>query len=163
MAQPPKILQYTSDKESLRKWSISGFPSMLSKECPFALQTHMGHLTSAHGQTALGVLYLVECVSSGSVMEFCRVWYLSLTKNFTVFSLKFFKSLPFFLCSHRFMQLAPPYYFSNLPPSESKDILQQVINHLAPISTVKKDQKPGKEKMCEECPEAAAEPRCVIQ
>ncbi|KAM9068859.1 putative pre-mRNA-splicing factor ATP-dependent RNA helicase DHX32 [Sarcophilus harrisii] len=62
-----------------------------------------------------------------------------------------------------FMQLAPPYYFSNLPPSESKDILQQVINHLAPISTVKKDQKPGKEKMCEECPEAAAEPRCVIQ
>ncbi|XP_051838648.1 putative pre-mRNA-splicing factor ATP-dependent RNA helicase DHX32 [Antechinus flavipes] len=62
-----------------------------------------------------------------------------------------------------FMQLAPPYYFSNLPPSESKDILQQVIDHLSPISTVKKDQKPGKEKMCEECPEAAAEPRCVIQ
>ncbi|XP_036590067.1 putative pre-mRNA-splicing factor ATP-dependent RNA helicase DHX32 isoform X2 [Trichosurus vulpecula] len=62
-----------------------------------------------------------------------------------------------------FMQLAPPYYFSNLPPSESKDILQQVINHFSPISTMKKEQKTSKDKMCEECPEASAEPRCVIQ
>ncbi|XP_068957827.1 putative pre-mRNA-splicing factor ATP-dependent RNA helicase DHX32 isoform X3 [Petaurus breviceps papuanus] len=62
-----------------------------------------------------------------------------------------------------FMQLAPPYYFSNLPPSESKDILQQVINHFSPISTMKKEEKTSKDKICEECPEASAEPRCVIQ
>ncbi|XP_043845919.1 putative pre-mRNA-splicing factor ATP-dependent RNA helicase DHX32 isoform X2 [Dromiciops gliroides] len=62
-----------------------------------------------------------------------------------------------------FTQLAPPYYFSNLPPSENKDILQQVINHLSPISTVKKEQKTSKDKLCEECPEASGEPRCVIQ
>ncbi|XP_072485133.1 putative pre-mRNA-splicing factor ATP-dependent RNA helicase DHX32 isoform X1 [Notamacropus eugenii] len=62
-----------------------------------------------------------------------------------------------------FMQLAPPYYFSNLPPSESKDILQQVINHFSPISTMKKELKSSKEKICEECPETSAEPRCVIQ
>ncbi|XP_001367714.1 putative pre-mRNA-splicing factor ATP-dependent RNA helicase DHX32 [Monodelphis domestica] len=61
-----------------------------------------------------------------------------------------------------FMELAPQYFFSNLPPSESKDILQQVINHLAPIPTTKKEQK-NKEKLCEECPEASAEARCVIQ
>ncbi|XP_074088296.1 putative pre-mRNA-splicing factor ATP-dependent RNA helicase DHX32 isoform X2 [Macrotis lagotis] len=58
-----------------------------------------------------------------------------------------------------FMQLAPPYYFSNLPPSESKDILQQVINHFSPISTTKKEQKTSKDQLCE----APAEPRCVIQ
>ncbi|XP_057590144.1 putative pre-mRNA-splicing factor ATP-dependent RNA helicase DHX32 isoform X3 [Hippopotamus amphibius kiboko] len=56
-----------------------------------------------------------------------------------------------------FMQLAPQYYFSNLPPSESKDILQQVMDHLSPISTVKKEQK-----MCEKCPETT-EQRCTIQ
>ncbi|TEA25980.1 hypothetical protein DBR06_SOUSAS3210026 [Sousa chinensis] len=56
-----------------------------------------------------------------------------------------------------FMQLAPQYYFSNLPPSESKDILQQVMDHLSPISTMKKEQK-----MCEKCPETT-EQRCTIQ
>ncbi|XP_061040339.1 putative pre-mRNA-splicing factor ATP-dependent RNA helicase DHX32 isoform X2 [Eubalaena glacialis] len=56
-----------------------------------------------------------------------------------------------------FMQLAPQYYFSNLPPSESKDILQQVMDHLSPISTMKKEQK-----MCENCPETT-EQRCTIQ
>ena len=55
------------------------------------------------------------------------------------------------------MQLAPQYYFSNLPPSESKDILQQVMDHLSPISTMKKEQK-----MCENCPETT-EQRCTIQ
>ncbi|XP_059954400.1 putative pre-mRNA-splicing factor ATP-dependent RNA helicase DHX32 isoform X2 [Mesoplodon densirostris] len=56
-----------------------------------------------------------------------------------------------------FMQLAPQYYFSNLPPSESKDILQQVMDHLSPISTMKKEQK-----MCEKCPETT-EQRCTVQ
>ncbi|XP_015445659.1 putative pre-mRNA-splicing factor ATP-dependent RNA helicase DHX32 [Pteropus alecto] len=56
-----------------------------------------------------------------------------------------------------FMQLAPQYYFSNLPPSESKDILQQVVDHLSPISTMKKEQK-----ICEKCPETT-EQRCTLQ
>ncbi|KAK2497071.1 hypothetical protein MC885_001854 [Smutsia gigantea] len=56
-----------------------------------------------------------------------------------------------------FMQMAPQYYFSNLPPSESKDILQQVMDHLSPISTMKNEQK-----MCETCPETT-EQRCSIQ
>ncbi|XP_077880556.1 putative pre-mRNA-splicing factor ATP-dependent RNA helicase DHX32 isoform X2 [Ictidomys tridecemlineatus] len=56
-----------------------------------------------------------------------------------------------------FMQLAPQYYFTNLPPSESKDILQQVVDHLSPISTIKKEQK-----MCEKCPETT-EQRCTLQ
>ncbi|XP_057362439.1 putative pre-mRNA-splicing factor ATP-dependent RNA helicase DHX32 isoform X2 [Manis pentadactyla] len=56
-----------------------------------------------------------------------------------------------------FMQMAPQYYFSNLPPSESKDILQQVMHHLSPISTMKNEQK-----MCETCPETT-EQRCTIQ
>lgn len=55
-----------------------------------------------------------------------------------------------------FMQLAPQYYFSNLPPSESKDILQQVMDHLSPISTSKKEQ------MCDKCPETT-EQRCSVQ
>ena len=58
---------------------------------------------------------------------------------------------------HRFMQLAPQYYFSNLPPSESKDILHQVMDHLSPMSTMKKEQN-----MCEKCPETA-EQRCALQ
>ncbi|XP_011841823.1 PREDICTED: putative pre-mRNA-splicing factor ATP-dependent RNA helicase DHX32 [Mandrillus leucophaeus] len=56
-----------------------------------------------------------------------------------------------------FMQLVPQYYFSNLPPSESKDILQQVMDHLSPMSTMNKEQK-----MCETCPETA-EQRCTLQ
>lgn len=55
------------------------------------------------------------------------------------------------------MQLVPQYYFSNLPPSESKDILQQVMDHLSPMSTMNKEQK-----MCETCPETA-EQRCTLQ
>lgn len=52
-----------------------------------------------------------------------------------------------------FMQLVPQYYFSNLPPSESKDILQQVMAHLSPIT----DQTTS-----ETCPETT-EQRCAIQ
>ncbi|XP_004625642.1 putative pre-mRNA-splicing factor ATP-dependent RNA helicase DHX32 [Octodon degus] len=56
-----------------------------------------------------------------------------------------------------FMQLVPQYYFSNLPPSESKDILQQVMDHLSSISSIKQEQT-----MCEKCPETT-EQRCTIQ
>lgn len=55
-----------------------------------------------------------------------------------------------------FMQLVPQYYFSNLPPSESKDILQQAADHL-PTTAVNKDQD-----VCDKCPEAP-EQRCSIQ
>lgn len=51
------------------------------------------------------------------------------------------------------MQLVPQYYFSNLPPSESKDILQQVMAQLSPIT----DQTTS-----ETCPETT-EQRCAIQ
>ncbi|KFP34579.1 Putative pre-mRNA-splicing factor ATP-dependent RNA helicase DHX32, partial [Colius striatus] len=40
-----------------------------------------------------------------------------------------------------FVELVPQYYFSNLPPSESKDILQEVINHLSPAPATKEEQK----------------------
>ncbi|NXF06881.1 DQX1 helicase, partial [Smithornis capensis] len=40
-----------------------------------------------------------------------------------------------------FAELVPQYYFSNLPPSESKDILQEVISHLSPVSATKEEQK----------------------
>lgn len=54
-----------------------------------------------------------------------------------------------------FIQLAPQYYFSNLPPSESKDILQQVMDRLSPI--------PVKEpNACEPCPDTP-EQRCTVQ
>ncbi|XP_034351120.1 putative pre-mRNA-splicing factor ATP-dependent RNA helicase DHX32 [Arvicanthis niloticus] len=55
-----------------------------------------------------------------------------------------------------FMQLVPQYYFSNLPPSESKDILQQASGHL-PTTAVSKDQD-----VCDKCPDAT-EQRCTIQ
>ncbi|RLW02122.1 hypothetical protein DV515_00007469 [Chloebia gouldiae] len=45
---------------------------------------------------------------------------------------------------HLFAELVPQYYFSNLPPSESKDILQEVINHLAPVSATKEEEKTAK-------------------
>ena len=53
--------------------------------------------------------------------------------------------------------MAPQYYFSNLPPSESKDILQQAMDHPSPISTTKKEPK-----VCDKCPEAT-EQRCTVQ
>ncbi|KAJ7423674.1 hypothetical protein WISP_32989 [Willisornis vidua] len=60
-------------------------------------------------------------------------------------------------------ELVPQYYFSNLPPSESKDILQEVINHLAPA--MKEEQKSTSDnKENEEFPTGApSEQRCVIQ
>ncbi|XP_016065984.1 PREDICTED: putative pre-mRNA-splicing factor ATP-dependent RNA helicase DHX32 [Miniopterus natalensis] len=56
-----------------------------------------------------------------------------------------------------FVQLAPQYYFSNLPPSESKDILQQAMDHLSPVPTMK-----GEQTTCEKCPETT-EQRCALQ
>ncbi|XP_063262493.1 putative pre-mRNA-splicing factor ATP-dependent RNA helicase DHX32 [Prinia subflava] len=65
---------------------------------------------------------------------------------------------------HLFAELVPQYYFSNLPPSESKDILQEVITHLAPASAIKEEQKTASDsKENEEFPQTPTEQRCVIQ
>ncbi|CAK6436008.1 unnamed protein product [Pipistrellus nathusii] len=53
-----------------------------------------------------------------------------------------------------FMQLAPQYYFSNLPPSESKDLLQQATARLPAAQ--------GEQPPCEKCPETT-EQRCALQ
>ncbi|XP_048362219.1 putative pre-mRNA-splicing factor ATP-dependent RNA helicase DHX32 isoform X2 [Sphaerodactylus townsendi] len=63
-----------------------------------------------------------------------------------------------------FMKLVPQYYFSNLPPSESKAILQEVINHLTPISAIDDGQKNIiEDREFEKYPETPAEQRCFIQ
>lgn len=64
----------------------------------------------------------------------------------------------------RFAELVPQYYFSNLPPSESKEILQEVINHLAPVPATKEEQKNASDsKENEEFPQTPTEQRCVLQ
>uniref|UniRef100_A0A8C0FQR5 Helicase-associated domain-containing protein n=1 Tax=Bubo bubo TaxID=30461 RepID=A0A8C0FQR5_BUBBB len=63
-----------------------------------------------------------------------------------------------------FVELVPQYYFSNLPPSESKDILQEVINHLSPVSTMKEEQKTNNDnKENEKFSQTPTEQRCIIQ
>uniref|UniRef100_A0A669PSH7 Helicase-associated domain-containing protein n=1 Tax=Phasianus colchicus TaxID=9054 RepID=A0A669PSH7_PHACC len=65
---------------------------------------------------------------------------------------------------HLFVELAPQYYFSNLPPSESKDILQEVIDHLSPVSAIKEKQKTNSDnKENEKYPQTPTEQRCIIQ
>ncbi|KAJ6668965.1 hypothetical protein lerEdw1_007774 [Lerista edwardsae] len=62
-----------------------------------------------------------------------------------------------------FVELAPQYYFSNLPASETKAILQEVIHHLSPISTTDKEQNLNSEdRKYEKFPETT-EQRCIIQ
>lgn len=61
------------------------------------------------------------------------------------------------------MELVPQYYFSNLPPSESKDILQDMINHLSPASAMKEEQKTNDDKGNEQFPQTPTEQRCIIQ
>lgn len=64
-----------------------------------------------------------------------------------------------FACD-RFIQMAPQYFFYNLPPSESKDVLQHIIDHgsAAPSKGVRKSQTPNS-------PASAEQPheRCTIQ
>nr|XP_013041292.2 putative pre-mRNA-splicing factor ATP-dependent RNA helicase DHX32 [Anser cygnoides] len=63
-----------------------------------------------------------------------------------------------------FVKLTPQYYFSNLPPSESKDILQEAINHLSPVSAMKEEQKTNNDnKENEKYHQAPTEQRCIIQ
>ncbi|XP_061857525.1 putative pre-mRNA-splicing factor ATP-dependent RNA helicase DHX32 [Colius striatus] len=63
-----------------------------------------------------------------------------------------------------FVELVPQYYFSNLPPSESKDILQEVINHLSPAPATKEEQKTSNDKEeNEKLAQTPTEQRCIIQ
>uniref|UniRef100_UPI0037E8373D putative pre-mRNA-splicing factor ATP-dependent RNA helicase DHX32 n=1 Tax=Semicossyphus pulcher TaxID=241346 RepID=UPI0037E8373D len=55
----------------------------------------------------------------------------------------------------QFIEMAPQYFFYNLPPSESKDILQNVLNHGA---AQYKEEKPA-----EEAREDQTYDRCVVQ
>ncbi|XP_030643275.1 putative pre-mRNA-splicing factor ATP-dependent RNA helicase DHX32 [Chanos chanos] len=61
---------------------------------------------------------------------------------------------------YEFIQMAPQYFFSNLPPSESKGILQQIIDHgsAAPCKGKKKPQT-----MDSTATEEPSYERCVIQ
>lgn len=62
------------------------------------------------------------------------------------------------------MELVPQYYFSNLPPSESKDILQEVINHSSPVSITKEQQKTNNDsRENEKFSQTPSEQRCIIQ
>ncbi|XP_028915778.1 putative pre-mRNA-splicing factor ATP-dependent RNA helicase DHX32 isoform X2 [Ornithorhynchus anatinus] len=54
-----------------------------------------------------------------------------------------------------FVQLTPQYYFSNLPPSESKDLLLQASGRSAAPATPERDPDPGAA--------APAGPRCSVQ
>ncbi|XP_068424530.1 putative pre-mRNA-splicing factor ATP-dependent RNA helicase DHX32 [Clinocottus analis] len=57
-----------------------------------------------------------------------------------------------------FIQMAPQYYFYNLPPSESKDILQNILNHGAsPYQEEKPPSSPAKPQ------EDRTSDRCVVQ
>ncbi|XP_067996296.1 putative pre-mRNA-splicing factor ATP-dependent RNA helicase DHX32 isoform X3 [Melanerpes formicivorus] len=63
-----------------------------------------------------------------------------------------------------FMELVPQYYFSNLPPSENKDILQEVINHLSPVSSMKEKQKTSNDnKEKDKLAQTPTEQRCIVQ
>lgn len=65
---------------------------------------------------------------------------------------------------NRFVKLTPQYYFSNLPPSESKDILQEAINHLSPVSAMKEEQKTNSDNTeNEKYHQPPTEQRCIIQ
>eukprot|EP00079_Xenopus_tropicalis_P037545 XP_017951316.1 PREDICTED: putative pre-mRNA-splicing factor ATP-dependent RNA helicase DHX32 [Xenopus tropicalis] len=58
-----------------------------------------------------------------------------------------------------FMEFVPPYYFSNLPPSETKELLQQ--HQTVPSSPA---EEPGEEEPLPDADdEGATEQRCIIQ
>lgn len=60
--------------------------------------------------------------------------------------------------------MAPQYFFYNLPSSESKDILQHIMDHDGPGG---KDKQPTPQAITSatqtDCPEPQSYDRCVIQ
>ncbi|XP_018417608.1 PREDICTED: putative pre-mRNA-splicing factor ATP-dependent RNA helicase DHX32 isoform X2 [Nanorana parkeri] len=61
-----------------------------------------------------------------------------------------------------FMQMVPPYYYSNLPPSESKEILEKAMECMTNIGTPE-DPPEDQGTAAEEEPSSTAEQRCLIQ
>ncbi|XP_060697968.1 putative pre-mRNA-splicing factor ATP-dependent RNA helicase DHX32 isoform X3 [Hemiscyllium ocellatum] len=61
-----------------------------------------------------------------------------------------------------FVQLAPQYYFTNLPPSESKELLQEIIDHFSKLSDGDEQHVSNKENKQEDLSHQH-EDRCVIQ
>ncbi|XP_043569089.1 putative pre-mRNA-splicing factor ATP-dependent RNA helicase DHX32 [Chiloscyllium plagiosum] len=61
-----------------------------------------------------------------------------------------------------FVQLAPQYYFTNLPPSESKELLQEIIDHFSKLSDGEEQHVSNKENKQEDLSHQH-EDRCVIQ
>ncbi|KAM4703701.1 putative pre-mRNA-splicing factor ATP-dependent RNA helicase DHX32 [Rhinophrynus dorsalis] len=61
-----------------------------------------------------------------------------------------------------FMQMVPQYYFSNLPPSESKDILKASTESTSSISACPEHQEEEAEEDSDD-DESTAEQRCTIQ
>ncbi|XP_058507944.1 putative pre-mRNA-splicing factor ATP-dependent RNA helicase DHX32 [Solea solea] len=61
-----------------------------------------------------------------------------------------------------FIQMAPQYFFYNLPPSESKDILQNILNHAA---SRKREETPStsREEQQQQQQQDHGYDRCVIQ
>ncbi|KAJ8404825.1 hypothetical protein AAFF_G00332120 [Aldrovandia affinis] len=64
-----------------------------------------------------------------------------------------------------FIQMAPQYFFYNLPPSESKDILQHILDHAG--STHPTDKKQNTQTLVsephEDCAASQSYERCVVQ
>lgn len=58
----------------------------------------------------------------------------------------------------RFLHMAPQYFFTNVPPSESKDILQSMLNHRSSQHQVEKPLPSQKEPL-----EDQTSDLCVIQ
>lgn len=88
----------------------------------------------------------ISCIRHKSVEIVCGAWWTEHTFTNSIV-----------LSPARFIQMAPQYYFYNLPPSESKDILQNILNHGAS----QHQEKPPTSQ--EEPREDQTYDRCVIQ
>ncbi|KAG5262326.1 hypothetical protein AALO_G00273980 [Alosa alosa] len=62
-----------------------------------------------------------------------------------------------------FIQMAPQYFFYNLPSSESRDILQCIMDHEGPGSCKDNNQTSQAITTQTDCPEPQSYDRCVIQ
>lgn len=67
------------------------------------------------------------------------------------------------LCVCRFVQMAPQYFFYNLPPSECKELLQYILDTaMAECEKSKQTMQPAITEMSNG-PESQSYDRCVIQ
>lgn len=63
----------------------------------------------------------------------------------------------------RFLQMAPQYFFCNLPPSESKEILQQILDSDRTGTARRTKPQPAAPETKTETAEAESHDRCIIQ